>query len=64
MATGSAMEPAWTRESKIEYAARVRWACSTIAIAVARTVANTLLHGATTLTERGHPASPGRVLRP
>jgi len=64
MSTGPATEPVWTRESKIEYAARVRWACSTIAIAVARTVANTLLHGATTLTERGHSASPGRVLRP
>jgi hypothetical protein len=63
MSTGSASEPAWTRETKIEYAARVRWACSTIAIAVSRTAANTLLHGATTLTERGHPASPGRVLR-
>jgi hypothetical protein len=42
----SASEPAWTRETKIEYAARVRWACSTIAIAVSRTAANTLLHGA------------------
>jgi hypothetical protein len=40
---------------------RVRWACSTIA--VSRTVANTLLHGATTLTERGGPASPGQVFR-
>jgi hypothetical protein len=26
-------------------------------------MANTRLHGATTLTERGHPASPGQVLR-
>ena len=49
MSDGTATEPVWTPQTRTEYARRMHVICSTLSISIARTTANTLLHGANTL---------------
>jgi len=56
MSTGTATEPVWNLQTRTEYARRMHVARTTISIAIARTIANTLLHGAKSLTLTGTPA--------
>ena len=51
---GTATEPVWTPQTRTEYASRMHVVCTTLSIAIARTTANTLLHGANTLLVTGH----------
>ena len=54
MSDGDAYKPVWTRETRTEYAHRVHVVRTTLSVAIARTTANTLLHGANTLSVTGH----------
>ena len=54
MPVGTANEPVWTPQTRTEYARRMHVVCTTLSIAIARTTANTLLHGANTLLMTGH----------
>ena len=49
MSAGTATEPAWTLQARTEYASRMH-----VVRTIARTTANTLLYGATTLLAAGH----------
>ena len=55
---GTATEPVWTPQTRTEYDRRMHVVCSTVcttlSIAIARTTANTLLHGANTLLMTGY----------
>ena len=54
MSDGTATEPVWTPQTRNEYARRMHVVRTTLFIAIARTTANTLLHGANTLLVTGH----------
>ena len=54
MSDGTATEPVWTSQTRTEYARRMHVVSTTLSIAIARTTANTLLHGANTLSVTGH----------
>ena len=54
MSDGTANEPAWAPQARTEYGRRMHVVRTTLSIAVARTTANTLLHGANTLSVTGH----------
>ena len=54
MSDGTATEPVWTSQTRAEYARRIHVVCTTLSIAIARTTANTLLHGSNTLSVTGH----------
>ena len=53
MSDGTATESVWTSQTRTEYARRIHVVCTTLSIANARTTANTLLHGANTLSVTG-----------
>ena len=54
MSDGTATEPVWTTQTRTEYARRMHVVRTILYIAIARTTANTLLHGANTLLVTGH----------
>ena len=54
MSDWTATEPAWTPQARTEHARRMHVIHTTISIVIARTTANTLLHGANTLLVTGH----------
>ena len=54
MSNGTATESVWTPQTRTEYARGMHVDCTTLSIAIARTTANTLLHGANTLLVTGH----------
>ena len=53
MSDGTATEPVWTPQARTEYARRMHVVSTTLSIAIARTTANPLLHGANTLLVTG-----------
>ena len=52
MAEGDETEPEWTPYNRAEYQKRCRSVCDTISIAIARSVANTLITGSVALSSR------------
>ena len=54
MSNGTATEHVWTSQTITEYARRMHVVRTVLSIAIARTTANTLLYGATTLLVAGH----------
>ena len=54
MSDGTATKPTWTSQARSEYTRRMHHVRITLSIAIARTSANTLLHGANTLLVTGH----------
>ena len=54
MSDGTATEPVWTPQTRTKYARRIHVVHTILSIAIARTTANTLLHGANTLLVTGH----------
>ena len=54
MSDGTATEPVWTTQTRTEYVRRMHVVRTTLSIAIARTTANTLLYGATTLLVADH----------
>ena len=53
MSDGTATEPVWTPQMRTEYARRMHVVRTTLSIVIARTTANTLLHGVNTLLVTG-----------
>ena len=59
LATGNNTQPEWTTSSRTEYAARLRSICVSVSLALARTVANSLIDGSCVLRGRGATLPPG-----